>query len=160
VKDFFKLEQVNVQQGLDLVNLQLGSNQIRLYYHTTFSICSSLQGATKLAMQNEGLKPDFWHKLIKYDWKGVDTPMHKTYRRSGHQSNLTDWEVAFEGSLVVLKLDDLTAKFHFSDAAKLQVWLRRAAKQAKNWSGDRSRIWNTFARLTDAEENDKRLVVK
>jgi len=151
VKDFFKLEQVNVQQGQDLVNLQLGSNQIRLYYQTTFKICSSLQGATKLAMQTEGLKPDFWNKLVQYDARDCNVPCHHEYRRSGHTTNLKDWSVAFEGSLVVLKLDDLTAKFHYSDAAKLQVWLRRAGKQAKNWAGDRSRIWSTFARLAEAE---------
>jgi len=117
--------------------------------------CSSMQGATKLAMGNEGLKPDYWNKLVHYDARDCDVKMHHEYRRSKHVTNVKDWAVAFEGSLVVLKFDALTAKFHFADAAKLQVWLRRAAKQAKNWSGDRSRIWNTFARLVDAEENDK-----
>jgi len=155
MKDLFTAEQVNVQQGLDLVQLQLGSNKIRLYYQTVFKICSSLQGASKLAMQHEGVNASLWAKLAVYDSTDVGVPLHFEYRRSGNVANLTNWKVAFEGALVVLTLDDLTAKFHYTDAAKLTVWLRRAAKQAKNWSGDRSRQWSTFAHLSDAEENDK-----
>ena len=47
------------------------------------------------------------------------------------------------------------AAYDRADAATIQVWMRRAAKEAKNWSGDTSRIWNTYARLCDVEENDK-----
>lgn len=155
MKDLFTAEQVNVQQGLDLVRLQLGSNDIRLYYQTVFKICSSLQGASKLAMQHEGNKPELWAKLAQYDRADIGVPLHFEYRRSGLVTNLTNWKVAFEGALVVLTLDDLTAKFHYTDAAKLTVWLRRAGKQAKNWAGDKSRQWSTFAHLSDAEENDK-----
>lgn len=114
-----------------------------------------MQGATKLAMQHEGVRPKLFAALANYDRSQCAVPLHHEYRRSKYESDLKDWQVAFEGSLVVLTLDDLVAKFHFSDAAKLQSWLRKAAKQAKNWAGDRGRIWNTFAALRDAEENDK-----
>ena len=159
MKDLFTAKQVNVAQALDIVQLQLGSNKIRLYYQTTFKICSSLQGATKFAMRHEGNKPDLWNKLAAYDRSECSVKLHREYRRSGYVTNLTNWEVAFEGSLVILKLDDLTAKFYYPDAARLNVMLRRAAKQAKHWAGDRSRIWNTYARLSDAEENDKVLYI-
>jgi len=155
MKDLFTSEQVNVQQAMDIVQVVLGSNKIRLYYHTTFTLCSKIQGASKIAMQHEGVKPEFWSKLAKYDRKSIDTPVNRTYRRSPHLANVEVIDVDIEGALVVLKFDDLVAKFHYTDAAKLCVWLRRAAKQAKNWSGDRSRIWNTYANLTDAEANDK-----
>jgi len=155
VKDLFTSKQVNVQQAMDIVQLVLGSNKIRLYYHTTFSLCSKIQGASKIAMQHEGVKPEFWNKLAKYDRTTIDTPVNKTYRRSPHLANVEMIDVKIKGSLVVLVFDDLVAKFHYTDAAKLCVWLRRSAKQAKNWAGDRSQIWNTYANLTDAETNDK-----
>lgn len=155
MKDLFTSEQVNVQQAQDIVQLILGTNKIRLYYQSTFTICSKLQGASKIAMQHEGVKPEFWNEIAKYDRNSIDTPIHRTYRRSPHQANVQVVDIDIEGSLVVVKFDDLVAKFHYTDAAKLCVWLRRAAKQAKNWSGDRSRIWNTWAHLTDAEAEDK-----
>ena len=156
MKDLFKAEQVNVKKALDLVQLILGDNKIRLYYQTVFKLCSDLQGASKIAMQHEGIKPDFWHKLAVYEGQVIDTPMNRTYRRSGYTSNVTaDPKVDIEGSIVVVYFDDLVAKFHFSEAAQLCVWLRVAAKHCKNWAGDRSRIKNVYARLTDAEENEK-----
>jgi len=158
--NLFKQEQINVQQGLDIVQLQLGSDKIRMYYPTTFEICSAMQGAIKFAMTHEGLRPKFWHELNKYDRANLSVPLHKGYRRSTYVSNFKDWEVAFEGSLVVLTFDDEFYKMHFSDAAFVYAWLRRAAKECKHWAGDRSRIYNTYAKLTDAEANDKVLYIQ
>ncbi len=155
MKDLFTQKQINVRQGLDLVELQLGTHKIRLYYQTIFKMCSGIQGAIQFAIRYEGSKVTLWKELNKYDRKAITTPMHFEYRRSGHMSNVKDWAVSFEGSLIVLKFDELTAKMHYSDAAVLYSWLRRAGKQAKNWSGDRSRTWNTYAKLVDAEQNDK-----
>ncbi len=140
---------------MDLVQLQLGSDKIRLYYQTTFKICSSIQGAIKFAMGHEGVRPEVWHKINVYDRTDLETPLHHEYRRSGHSTNIKDWNVAFEGSLVVLTFDTQAYKMHFSDAVWIYAWLRRAAKEAKHWAGDRSRIYNTYANLRDAEENDK-----
>ncbi len=160
MKDLFTAEQVNVQKALDIVQLILGGNKIRLYYQTVFKLTSDLQGASKIAMQNEHLKPEFWHKLAVYEGQVIDTPVHRHYRRSGYTSNVKKPpRVDVEGSLVVIYFDDLVAKFHFSQAAKLCVWLRVAAKHCKNWAGDRSRIRNVYARLTDAEENVKLALV-
>ncbi len=150
MRDLFTANQVNVQKALDIVGLQLGSNKIRLYYPTAFKFCSDLQGASKIAMQHEGVKPDFWHKLAVYEGQVIDTPVNRTYRRSSHNSSVVDPTVDIEGSIVVCYFDDLTAKFHFSEAAQLCVWVRVAAKHCKNWAGDRSRIRNVYARLTDA----------
>lgn len=160
MKDLFTAEQVNVQKALDIVQLILGGNKIRLYYQTVFKLTSDLQGASKIAMQHEHLSPMFWHKLAVYEGQVIDTPVNRTYRRSGYTSNVKKppW-VDVEGSLVVIHFDDLVAKLHFSQAAKLCVWLRIAAKHCKNWAGDRSRIRNVYARLTDAEENVKLALV-
>jgi hypothetical protein len=155
MKDLFKAEQVNVQKALDIVQLILGDNKIRLYYQTAFKLCSDLQGASKIAMQHEGIKPDFWHKLAVYEGQVIDTPVNRTYRRSSYTSSVNDPVVDIRGSLVVIHFDDLVVKLHFSDAAQLCVWVRVAAKHCKNWAGDRSRIRNVYARLTDAEENEK-----
>lgn len=155
MKDLFTAKQVNVQKALDIVQLTLGSNKIRLYYQTTFKFCSDLQGASKIAMQHEGVKPEFWHKLAVYDGQVIDTPIARKYRRSEYLSNVADPIVDIEGSIVTVQFDALTAKFHYTDSAQLCVWLRVAAKHCKNWAGDRSRIRNVYARLTTTEENDK-----
>jgi len=106
-------------------------------------------------MQHEGIKPEFWQKLADYEGQVIDTPLNRLYRRSTYNSDVSDPTVDPEGSLVVCHFDDLTAKFHFSDAAQLCVWVRVAAQHCKNWAGDRSRIRKVYARLTDAEENEK-----
>ncbi len=155
MQDLFKLEQINVQQGKDLVQLHLGSNAIRLYYQTTFKLCAKMAGCIKFAMRHEGIKPEIWHELNVYDRKRIKTKLHHEYRRSGYSANVTLWDVDFEGSLIVLTFDTKPFKMHFSDAVKIYAWLRGAAKEAKHWAGDRSRIYSTSAMLRDAEENDK-----
>lgn len=155
MKDLFTSEQVAVQKAQDIVRLILGPNKIRMYYPTVFKFCSDLQGASKLAMQHEGVKPEFWNKLAVYERQIIDTPLNRKYRRSKYTSNTGDPIVDVEGSLVVVRFDDLVAKFHYPHAAQLCVALRVAAKHCKNWAGDRSRIRNVYARLTDAEQNDK-----
>lgn len=153
--NLFKHEQINVQQGLDIVQLCLKDRKIRMYYPTTFEICSGMQGAIKFAMRHEGLRPGFWKELNKYERSALSVPLHKGYRRSGHMSNFDKWKVDFEGSLIILTFDDEFFQMHFSDAAFVYAWMRRAAKECKHWAGDRSRIYNTYARLTDAEADDK-----
>lgn len=155
-----KPAQMRVQQGMDLVQLQLGSDKIRLYYQTTFKICAALMGSVKFAMRHEGERPALWEQLSTYDRASVKVPLHREYRRSGHMTNIKDWEVSFEGSLVILTFDGRFYKMHYSDGIKLYAWLRRAAKEAKHWAGDRGRVYSTFARLTDAEANDKVLYVQ
>ena len=155
MKDVFKKDVVTVASGKDLVRITFTSDTIILYYPTVFKICSSMGGAARFAMRHEGVHPDLWNKLAAYDRTDITVPMHFEYRRSGLLANVEKWSVAFEHQLVVLQFDDLIKKFHYEDAAYIQVWMRRAAKEAKNWSGDTSRIWSTYARLTDAEENDK-----
>ncbi len=154
-----KPAQMNVQQGMDLVQLQLGSDKIRLYYPTTFKICAGLMGSIKFAMRHEGVRPKLFEELNTYDRTNYTNPIHHEYRRSGHVTNVDKWDVGFEGSLVKLTFDDEYYMMHYSDGTLLYAWLRKAAKEAKRWAGDRSRMFSTFARLTDAEADDKVLYV-
>ena len=106
--------------------------------------------AAKAAMRYEGNKVSKWREFSEIDESSV-VPIHPEYRRSGHTSNLKKWSVSFDGPLVVLQLDELTAKFHYSDAFHLQAWLRVAARQGKNWAGDTSRALRATALLSDAQ---------
>lgn len=155
MKDLFTFKQVNVRQGMDLVELQLASNKIRLYYHDVFTICSKLQGNATFALRYERNHPKLWSELNKYEREPIATPLHSQYRRSGLLSNVKKYTISFKGPLVILQFDELVVKFHYSDIPRLRAHLWRAAKQAKRWAGDDSRQWNIFARLTTAEENDK-----
>ena len=155
MRDLFTFKQVNVRQGMDLVELQLSSHKIRLYYHDVFTICSKLQGNATFALRYERNHPKLWRELNKYEHEPIATPLHPTYRRSGLVSNVKVYKISFKGQLVILQFDELVAKFHYSDIPRLRAHLYRAAKQAKRWAGDDSKQWNIFARLTTAEENDK-----
>ncbi len=155
MKDLFTFKDVNVRQGMDLVELQLGSHKVRLYYHDVFTICSKLQGNATFALRYERNHPKLWAELNRYEREPIFTPLHPTYRRSDLVSNVKTYGVSFRGPLVILQFNELVAKFHYSDIPRLRAHLYRGAKQAKRWSGDSSRQWTIFARLTTAEENDK-----
>lgn len=155
MKDLFTFEHVNVRQGMDLVELQLRSNKIRLYYHDVFTLCSKLQGNAMFALRYERNHPDLWRELQRYDQEPIIIPLHPTYRRSGLVSNVETYSVTFKGPLVILQFNELVAKFHYTDIPRLRSHLYRAGKQAKRWAGDSNKQWNIFARLTDAEANDK-----
>lgn len=155
MEDLFTFHDVNVRQGMDLVELQLSSNKIRLYYYDVFTICSKLQGNATFALRYERNHPELWRELNRYEQEPITTPLHPTYRRSGLASNVQTYKVSFKGPLVILQFNELVAKFHYSDIPRLRAHLYRAAKQAKRWSGDDSQQWTIFARLTDAEDNDK-----
>jgi hypothetical protein len=155
MKDLFTFQHDLVRQGMDLVELRLGSNKVRLYYHDVFTICSKLQGNATFALRYERNHPKLWAELNKYEREPIATPLHPTYRRSGLVSNVKVYKISFKGPLVILQFNELVAKFHYSDVPRLRAHLRRAAKQAKRWAGDDSQQWNIFARLTTAEDNDK-----
>ncbi len=140
---------------MDLVELDIASNKIRLYYQHVFTICSKLQGNATFALRYERNHPELWRELNKYAREPCIVPMHPQYRRSGLMSNVESWSVRFENQLVVLQFDDLVAKFHYSSIPRLRAHLYRAAKQAKHWAGDAVKQWNIYAKLTDAEDNDK-----
>lgn len=155
MKDLFRASQAQVTQGMDLVQLRLGSNKIRMYYQTVFEICSKMRGHGTFALRHERNHPALWRELDEYGRTPCTVPLHPKHRRSGLVTNLNNWKVWHEGQLVVVQFDDLITKFHYADAARIQAWMRRAGKQAKNWSGDSGRHMTIFARLTDAEDNDK-----
>ena len=157
MSDILTRERVNVQQGKDLVRLQLGDRNVLLYYQTAFAILQGMRVAAKAAMVFEGNKIKKWREFANDDIppSPAPVPLHHEYRRSGNTSNLKKWNVSFGGALVILRLDDLTVKFHYSDAFYLQAWMRLAAKQAKRWAGDSTKSLRATAHLTDAEENYK-----
>ncbi|KKM58118.1 hypothetical protein LCGC14_1549850 [marine sediment metagenome] len=158
--DLFTLKQVNVQHALDLVQIQLGSDKIRLYYQTVFKLCVQTMGCAKQAMGHEGLRPKFWAKINQYERFTPATRLHHEYRRSEGLSNVKNWDVNPEDSLVVWTFNERFYKMHYSDAVMMYAWMRRAAAEAKNWAGDRSRIFSTSARLTDSNETAKILYMQ
>lgn len=153
--EVFTLERVNVQQGLDLVQLELATHRIRLHYQTTFAVVRALRVAAKAAMPHEGLVIGTWRELAGAPPDPCTVPMHPTFRQSGRRTNVETWRVGFEGALVLAEFNELVAKFHYPDAFRLQAWLRVAARQAKHWAGDRGRAMAATAYLTDAEFNDR-----
>ena len=148
-------QQVSVKQGMDLVELHLGDRSILLYYQTVFEICMKIRGLATFALRYERNSPKLLRELEKYDQEPISEPLSPVYRRSGLAANVDAWNVTYEKQLVVLQFNDQIFKMHYADAIVLHAWLGRAAKQAKCWAGDSSRQWRIFARLTDAEDNDK-----
>lgn len=150
MKQLLSQKRVNVAQALDIVQLEFASNKIRLYYPTAVKIAAAMRVAGKAGITAAGGNVSLWRDLAKYELEVSVIPMHGEYRRSGHLSNVSHWQVDIEGELVVLILDDLTAKFHCTDALIVQSWLNMAARQAKAWAGDESTALIVTARLTDA----------
>lgn len=140
---------------MDLVELQLGSHKIRLYYQDVFTICSKLQGNATFALRYERNHPKLWAELNKYQHEPARVSLHPTYRRSYLTSNVKTYKISFEGPLVKMQFNELEATFHYSDIPRIRAHMYRAAKEAKCWAGDSGRQWSIFARLTTAEDNDK-----
>lgn len=150
MKDLFTQETVNVAQAMDIVQWTLGDRKIRLYYLTCFRIAGHIRVCAKAGIEVAGSPLALWRELAKYEFETPDMLVNDEYRRSGFLTNLTTWDVDLEGELVVVHLDDLTAKFHCTDAILIQAWLDRAARQAKAWAGDTQEELILSARLTDA----------
>lgn len=150
-------EKVLVSAAEDLVVWYLGTHTIKLYYHTAFEIVGKGRIAAKLAMRHEGLQIPDWRDLSGElsDRAPSIVPLHPHYRRTGRQSNVKHWEIAWEGALVVFTFDELVAKMHYTDTLQVIQYIRNSAKAAKNWSGDRHKGLHMTAYLNDAEENYK-----
>lgn len=141
----------------DIVVLTLGTHEIRLYYQTTFEVVNGLRLAAKIALRHEGLQMPDWRAVL--DTVKPQLPAriktYKGYRRSDMLTNVDTWKVQWNGSLVVVKFNELTAELHYSDALRLHLLLRAAAKNAKAWSGDDAKQMRVSAYLNDAEDNYK-----
>ncbi len=146
---------MSVKQGMDLIQLNLGDRSVLLYYHTVLDICMKIRGLATFALRYERNPPTLIRELEKYEKEPITEPLSPVYRRSGLATNVESWKVTYENQLVVMRFNDQFFKMHYVDAIVLHAWLGRAAKQAKRWAGDSSRQWRLFARLTDAEDNDK-----
>ena len=148
-------QQVSVKHGMDLVQLKLGDRSMLLYYQHVFSICSKMRGLGTFALRYERNSPALMRELDKYELAPPDEPLSPVYRRSGLATNVETWKVSYEDQLVVLQFNDQQFKMHYADSAVVRAWLYKAAKEAKAWAGDDRTGFRVFARLTDAEDNDK-----
>lgn len=146
----FTAETVLIGYVKDLVQWQLGDRKVRLYYPTAFKLFAEMRVYAKGAVTIAGGNTRLWRELAKYEDAPPDVPLNREYRRSGHLSNLTTWDVDLEGELVVVQLDDLIAKFHCTDALIAQAMGTMAARNAKRWAGDGARDLVLTALLTDA----------
>ncbi len=155
MEDLFLSRRVEARAELDMVEFRLGPHTLKLFYQTALEIVGGIRLAAKQALLRDGSNNTMWRDLADTNNEPYPILPNATYRRSGQKSTLSAWSVAFEGTLVVLHLDDLTAKFHYSDALQIQTNLRAAARQAKAWAGDKSRTMRASGYLTDAVQNDK-----
>ncbi len=140
---------------MDLVEANLGGSPILLYYQEVLDICMKIRGLATFALRYERNPPTLIRELEDYERTPFENTLSPVYRRSGLMTNVKTWKVTQENQLVVLRFNDQYFKFHYADAVVLHAWLGHAAKEAKRWAGDSSRQWRVFARLTDAEDNDK-----
>ena len=155
MRDLFTQETVTVGQAMDLVQWQLGSNKVRIYYPTAFKLAGQIRVCAKAAVALAGGNAALWRDLAKYELEKPLQPLHREYRRSGHLSNLShEPYVRVAGELVVVQLDKLQAKFHCTDALIVQAMILRAAREAKQWAGDGSRAVILSAHLTNATPDD------
>ncbi len=157
MSEIFTIERVDVQSVHDLVVWQMGSHAIKLYYQTTIEIVNATRLAAKLAMRHEGNQIPDWRDILAVvtDDEAIPSviPLNPIYRRTEERSNIKAWAVVWEGALVVYKFDELTAKYHYTDALRVMQLLRYRAKCAKHWAGDPNRGLRVVAYLNDAEEN-------
>jgi len=135
---------------MDLVQWKLGSHKIRLYYPTALKLAGQMRVYAKQAITVAGGNTRLWREVAKYEMEEPLIPLHHEYRRSGLLSNLKKWDVDSEGELIVVYLDELTAKFHCTDALLAQAMILRAARNAKRWAGDGMRQLVLTALLTNA----------
>lgn len=152
--------QVSVKQGMDLVQAKFSDRSMLLYYQDTFEICSKMRGLGTFALRYERNSPKLMIELEKYEQEPPNVPLSPRFRRSGLKTNVKAYRVDYEDQLVVLEFRDFTnnihvVKMHYTDAVIVRAWLFKAAKEAKAWAGDDSRGFRVFAKLTDAEDNDK-----
>ena len=151
MRGLFTQETMQVGHALDLVQWQLGDRKVRLYYPTTIKMAGLIRVFAKAAVELAGDNPRLWREIAKYEAEEPLTPLNREYRRSGHLSNIQHIPlVDIEGELVTVQLDDLMAKFHCTDALRVQAMLLRSARCAKRWAGDGSRQLLLTARLHNA----------
>lgn len=140
---------------MDLVQLTLGDRKLRFYYPTAMKLSGQMRVLAKAGVTVAGASARFWRELAKYECEPPTEKLNREYRRSGYLSNVKKWDLDIEGELVVLRADDLFAKFHCTYALILQAMLLRAARDAKLWAGDSWRGLIVSAHLTNATPNVK-----
>ena len=151
MRGLFTQETMQVGQAMDIVQWRLGDRKVRLYYQTAIRTAAKIRVFAKAAIEAAGGNSRLWREIAKYEAEEPLTPLHPEYRRSGHLSNLKHIPlVDIEGELVTVQVDDLIAKFHCTDALRVQAMLTRSARCAKRWAGDGAREFILTARLHNA----------
>lgn len=151
MRGLFTQENMQVGEALDIVQWTLRDRKVRLYYPTAIKMAAQIRVFAKAAVAAAGGNPKLWREIAKYEAEEPLTPLNPEYRRSGFLSNLKHIPVVtLEGELVSVQLDDLVARFHCTDALRVQAMLTRSARCAKRWAGDGAREFILTARLHNA----------
>ena len=146
---------VSVGYRQDIVVFRVSGQEFHLYYQSVFSLVSAINVGAKRALQYAGAKASEWRGM-REDQDGYTYPkVSPEYRRSRQTANVDSMNVETDGQLVVVKMGGAELKGPPDDMIHIASLLRRAARCAKNWAGDRSRYRTATASLTDAEENYK-----
>jgi len=79
-------------------------------------------------------------------------------KQNGHEftgglRHRQDVKAYAEGETTVIQIGNSTLRMHYTDALKLQQWIRMAAKEAKTNAGDTGRHWSTIAVMDDANRS-------
>lgn len=138
-----------------MVEMVFGPNTLRVPYQTAFEILNGVRMAGKMAMRYEGNAVGLWRELAEVNDVPYQPTPSRTFQRSKLQANISSWRVDFEESLVVIVLDALEVRLHYSDAFKWYTRTRVVAREAQAWAGDTKRHMRATAVLTTAEENDR-----
>lgn len=164
MSEVLTLEKVAAEADHDMVRLTFGTEKPFVPYQTAFEMVAELCIAAKMALREEGNDVKLWREMSLIGRERADPVAARRFRRSHLVPNVQDWKVQyFTGSpLVVLTFvpwpsgRTLTVKIHYADALKFWSTFRFAAREAKAWAGDSSRIWSCAAHISDGEDDYKR----
>lgn len=164
MSEVLTLERVAAEADQDMVRLTFGTERPFIPYQSAFELVAELCVAAKMAMREEGNDVKLWRGMSLIGRERPDPVAERRFRRSHLVPNVAEWKVQyFPGSpLVVLTFvpwpsgRTLVVKIHYADALKFYTSFRFAAREAKAWAGDSSRIWSAAAHISDAEDNYKR----
>ncbi len=144
--------QMGANDDLDFVVVTLGSLKPKMPWQTALQVCHHLRMHSKQAARFDRVPANFWRDVAVVDLDDCPAP-HPTFRRSTLQQNFKKWEVGSNPPLVALIFDGQWTQMGYEDGIKLHHEIRRAARRAKAWAGDTSKVSTALANLTDAEDD-------
>ncbi len=138
----------------DFVHLRLGVLSPRFDYRNGFRMAQGLRMAAKMAAQRlDRITAQFWRAIDLPDLDDCP-PTSPWPQRSAQVQNFGMWTTGVTAeNLVFLLFDDQLSEMDYEKAIKLHHDIRRAARRAKAWAGDRGMSLQMAAHVTSAEEN-------